>query len=592
MAISVCPRSNGSVTRMAKASILSVLRERAGLQPNDAAFTFTDYEQDRAGIVTSLTWAELYRQTLNVATEVSRHGSVGDRAVILIPQSLDYIVAFLGAMQAGYIAVPLSVPQIGSHDERVGAVLADTTPSVVLTAAGVMPGVTEHVGSSGIEAPALIAVDELDLNARNGSGPRVKDAPDLAYLQYTSGSTRLPAGVMISHQNLIVNYQQLIARIFGHLGGIAPSDTSIVSWLPFYHDMGLILGICAPILGGFYSDLTSPASFLMNPARWVQAIARNPSSVSAAPNFAFELAVRRTTDEDMAGLDLGNVQYILSGAERVHPATLDRFTERFAKFNFRRDMIRPSYGLAEAVVYAATRQSDKQIEVVDFESDDLGEGIARRCAAGTGTPLISYGTPGSPTVRIADPDTGTECPEGTVGEIWINGENVSDGYWQKPEQTERTFGGKLISEVPGTPDGTWLRTGDLGFYSDGELFIVGRIKDLLIVRGRNHYPEDIEATVQELTGGRVAAISVRDDHTETLVTIIEYKKRGDSEEDVARIDAVKGDVTSAISTSHGLNVADLVLVAPGSLPTTTSGKVRRATCVQLYRDGQFTRIDA
>ena len=587
------PAQAGSLTRMQNSSIVSLLRERAGLQPDDLAFRYTDYERDWAGLSETLTWAQLYQRSLNVAHEVKRHGAAGDRAVIIAPQGLAYVVAFLGSMQAGLIAVPLSVPQAGSHDERVAAVLADTTPTVVLTTSAAAGTVTEYVqrpNSAG--APAIIDVDSRDLDDPNSPSMRLKGAPDVAYLQYTSGSTRLPAGVMISHRNLHVNFQQLMSGFFPDLNGVAPRDTTIVSWLPFYHDMGLMQGVIAPILGGYLGDLTSPVAFLQRPARWVQSMAQACPVFSAAPNFAFELAVRKTSDADMDGLDLGNVMGIVSGAERIHPVTLDRFCKRFAPYNFRDHMMRPSYGLAEATVYVSNR-TISGAEVVHFEPEKLSEGSAERCSAETGSPLLSYGMPKSPTVRIVDPDTSRECPAGTVGEIWVNGENVAHGYWQKPEETRRTFGAILADPSPGTPEGPWLRTGDLGFVSEGEMFIVGRMKDLLIVYGRNHYPEDIESTVREITGGRVAAISVPVDETEKLVTIIELKKRGDPDEDaLRRLDTVKNHVTAAISNSHGLNVADLVLVPPGSIPTTTSGKIRRAACVEQYRRQQFTRLDA
>ncbi|MET0456342.1 MAG: AMP-binding protein [Mycobacterium sp.] len=577
---------------MSAPTLLTLLRERAGLQPDDKAFTYTDYNHDWSGVAETLTWSQAYRRTLNVAHELRRRGAVGDRAVILIPQGLDYIAAFLGAMQAGFIAVPLSVPAFGAHDERVSAVLADTSPTAILTTTGVAPSLTEYL-PKGPDAPLVVEVDALDLDARISAGGRLRNAPETAYLQYTSGSTRLPAGVMISHRNLQANFEQLMAHYFVEYGGIAPPDTTIVSWLPFYHDMGLILGICGPILGGYRSELTSPVAFLQRPARWVQAMASNSHVFSAGPNFAFELAVRKTSDEDMAGLDLGDVLSVVSGAERVHPATLDRFCDRFAKFGLKEHMMRPSYGLAEATVYVAARPSGQPPEVVDFESDELSEGTARRVPSGTGTPLISYGVPQSPLVRIIDTETNLECPAGGIGEIWVSGDNVAQGYWHKPEETQRTFGGAIASPTPGTPEGPWLRTGDLGFISEDELFIVGRIKDLLIVYGRNHYPEDIEATVQEITGGRVAAISVSVDHMEKLVTFIELKKRGETAEEVmAKFGVVKNDVTAAISAAHGLNAADLVLVAPGSIPTTTSGKVRRAACVEQYRSGQYARLDA
>lgn len=578
---------------MQHTSVVSLLRERAGLQPDDLAFRYTDYEQDWAGVTESLTWAQLYRRTLNVAHEVTRHASSGERAVILAPQGLPYIVAFLGAMQAGLIAVPLMVPQPGTHDERVSAVLADTGPAVVLTTSTAAAAVDEYLQRPHGATPAVIEVDSLSLDDPNPPGIRVGDAPSIAYLQYTSGSTRLPAGVMVSHRNLHVNFQQLMAAYFPDFNGVAPRDSVCVSWLPFYHDMGLVQGVIAPILGGYPGVLTSPVAFLQRPARWIQAMAQAVPVFSAAPNFAFELAARKSTDADLAGLDLGNIISIVSGAERIHPATLYRFCKRFAPYNFREDMMQPSYGLAEATVYVASRAQAGAPKVVHFDPEKLAQGNAQPSSTRTGSPLLSYGVPQSPTVRIVDPDTGTQCPHGTVGEIWVHGDNVADGYWQKPEETQRTFGAVLADPSPGTPGGPWQRTGDLGFLCDGELFIVGRMKDLLIVYGRNHYPEDIESTVQAITGGRVAAIAVPVDETEKLVTIIELKNRGDSGEHGQHgLDALKNDVTAAISDSHGLNVADLVLVAPGSIPTTTSGKIRRAACVERYRRQQFTRLDA
>jgi long-chain fatty acid adenylyltransferase FadD28 len=574
-------------------SLTAVLRERASLQPGDTAFTFIDYQQDWDGVAESLTWSQLYRRTLNVARELKQCGSTGDRAVILAPQGLDYIVAFLGALQAGQTAVPLSVPLGGVSDERVGSVLRDAAPTVVLTTSPVAGVVAEYVKSeSGESVPSVVEVDLLDLDAPAGSGAWRENHPGTAYLQYTSGSTRQPAGVMISHRNLLANFEQLLSDYFVEYGKVAPPDATVVSWLPFYHDMGLVLGVCAPVLAGVRSVLTSPVSFLQRPARWMQLLANASHAFSAAPNFAFELAARKTSDEDMAGLDLGDVLVILSGSERVQPATLRRFTQRFARCNLPDTAIRPSYGLAEATVYAAARTPAQPPEVVHFDSEKLSDGHAERCRSG-GIALVSYGVPQSPMVRIVDPESRTECPAGTTGEIWVHGDNVAMGYWGKSQETERTFGAMLVAPSAGTPEGPWLRTGDSGFISHGELFIIGRIKDLLIVYGRNHSPDDIEATIQEITGGRVAAISVPDDQTEKLVAIIEVKNRGNSQEDATdKHVAVKREVTSAIYNSHGLSVADLVVVPPGSIPITTSGKVRRAACVEQYRHGQFARLDA
>jgi fatty acid CoA ligase FadD21 len=581
------------MTTTAQSSILSMLHGRASLRPNDVAFTFTDYGHDPAGVRESLTWAQLSRRTMNVAHELSLRASVGDRAVILAPQSLDYILAFLGSMQAGLIAVPLPLPHRGSTDERVGAVFVDTSPSVVLTTSAVAGDVGDYVDQARMgTAPKIVEIDSLNLDVEPGPTIEPADVPSIAYLQYSSGSTRTPTGVMLSHRNLQVNFEQLMRSYFTDCGIMTPPDT-IVSWLPFYHDMGLVLGVCAPILGGFRADLTGPAAFLERPARWMQALAENSRAFSAAPNFAFDLAARKTTDGDLAGLDLGGVLGIISGAERVELATLRRFVDRFAHFNFRDHMMRPSYGLAEATVFVAAGTWNESSPADRFDVEELSAGRVARSAAGTGTALVKYKVPQDPALRIVDSDTNRECPQDVVGEIWVHGDNVATGYWGKPPEEQRCFGATLVDPSPGTPAGPWLRTGDLGFSSDGELFIVGRIKDLLIFRGRNHYPEDIEATVQEITRGRVAAISVPLDSTEKLVTVIELKKRGGSTlEAMHWLSLIKSDVTSAVSNAHGLNVGDLVLVPPGSIPTTTSGKIRRAACVEQYRQDEFTRLDA
>ena len=572
-------------------SILSMLHGRASLRPSDVAFTFTEYTLNPSGDAQSLTWSQLSRRTLNAAREFALHAEVGDRALILAPQGLDYIVSFLGAMQAGLIAVPLPLPHRGSTGERVGGVLADTSPAIVLTTSPVAGDVGDYVDQARMDtAPKIIEVDALGLDAEPTGGPApaaAADLPDIAYLQYSSGSTRTPTGVMLSHRNLRVNFEQLMRSFFANSGLTTPSDATIVSWLPFYHDMGLVLGVCAPILGGYHAQLSSPVAFLERPARWMRALAQNPHAWSSAPNFAFELAARKTSDADLDGLDLGGVLGIISGAERVEPTTLRRFVDRFAHFNFADHMMRPSYGLAEATVFVTTGRWSDTSPATHFDTGELAEGRVRRCAAGAGTALVAYDVPQSPLLRIVDSDTHRECPDDEVGEIWVYGDNVAAGYWRKPPEDQQCFGATLSQPSSGIPAGPWLRTGDLGFVSGGRLFIVGRIKDLLIIRGRNHYPEDIEATVQHITGGRVAAIAVPEGSTEQLVAVIELKERTDP----GWLAGVRDEVTAAISNAYGLSAGDLVLVASGSIPTTTSGKIRRAACVEQYQLGRFTRLD-
>ncbi|KUI36061.1 acyl-CoA synthetase [Mycobacterium sp. IS-1590] len=569
-----------------------MLHGRAGMRPDDVAFGFTDYTRDPAGVRETLTWSRLARRTVNVARELRRYGSTGDRAVILAPQGLEYILAFLGSMQAALIAVPLPLPHPGSGHDRVSSVLADTQPTVVLTTSAAAGDVGDFIDRSRLDVvPKLVEIDTLELDAEPDTAAGPLELPDIAYLQYSSGSTRSPTGVKISHRNLTLNFEQLMREFFAY--SPLPPDATLVSWLPFYHDMGLVLGVCAPILCGRRAELMSPLAFLEQPARWVRALAENPHAWSSAPNFAFDLAARRTTDDDLAGLDLGGVVGIISGAERVEPATLHRFVDRFAHFDFRDHMMRPAYGLAEATVFVATGTWDEGSPAGHFDAEELGVGRVLPCAPGSGTALVRYRVPQSPSLRIVDSETCRECPQDAVGEIWVHGENVSDGYWGGRLDGQSGFGAALVDPSPGTPEGPWLRTGDLGFIHGGELFVVGRIKDLLIIRGRNHYPEDIEATVQDLTGGRVAAIGVGGAGTERLVTILELKKPDDlDDEAIRRLAALKSEVKAAISNAHGLSVEDIVLVAAGAIPTTTSGKIRRAACVELYRQNQFARLDS
>jgi long-chain fatty acid adenylase/transferase FadD26 len=576
---------------MSEASLTSLLHDRATRTPDATAYTFIDYDVDPAGFAESLTWAQLHRAVASVADELSTCGSPGDRAAIVAPQGLGYIVSFFGAIQAGFIAVPLSVPALGVHDERVSSVLQDCAPSVILTTSAaidaVMPYAQEQEHNS---APVVVDVEALDLDSPRALEPVQTPANGTAYLQYTSGSTRSPAGVVVTHTNVIENLKQALSDFFA---GPLPEETVVVSWLPFYHDMGLIKGVCAPLVCGRSAVLMSPMSFLQRPARWIQLLATHRGSLSAAPNFALELVARRTSDDDMAGLDLGEVHGVFSGSERVHPATLKRFTDRFTPSNLRQSALRASYGLAEATVYVASSDVGKPPSVARFDYEKLSKGHAKRCENGGdgGADLIGHGTVRSTTMRIVDPDSAIENPAGKVGEIWVHGTNVAKGYWKKPKETQRVFGGRLVNPSPGTPEGPWLRTGDLGVISDGELFIIGRIKDLLIVDGTNHYPDDIEATIQEISKGRSAAISITADETEKLVAIVEVKERGDSDEHNTRLRTLKREITSAVSNIHRLGFADLVFVPPGSLPITTSGKIRRSTSAELYRRNEFERMD-
>jgi long-chain fatty acid adenylase/transferase FadD26 len=574
-----------------ESSIPAVLGERARQQSVELAYTFIDYEVGPAGYSQSLTWSQVHRHARVIARELASCGSPGDRVAICAPQGFEYIVGFLGVLEAGFVAVPLSAPLFGAHDERLSAALRDSSPAAILTTSAVVDDVVSCARALPGSLPAVIEIDALDLDSQQtfSISPARSTA---ALLQYTSGSTRQPTGVVVTHRNIFANVEQVLSDHFEENGKVPPPDTTLLSWLPFYHDMGLLLGVVGPVLTGLPAVLTSPIAFLEKPARWMQLLASTTRPFSAGPNFAFELAVRRTSDDDMAGLDLGHVLSITTGSERVHAATIRRFTERFSRYNLPATAVRPSYGLAEAMVYVAS-SAGRPPKAARFDYEKLSDGYAKRCdSEAVGIELVSHGAPRACAVRIVDPDARIENPAGKVGEIWVHGDNVAGAYWRNPQLSERTFGARLLHPSAGTPQGPWLRTGDLGVMSDGELFIIGRIKDVLIVDGRNHYPDDIEATIQEITRGRVAAISVPNDRSEQLVVVVELKKRGGSEEEILdSLQTIKREVNSAISKSHGLRLADLVLVAPGSIPITTSGKVRRSTCVERYRRDEFARLD-
>jgi long chain fatty acid CoA FadD26 len=574
-------------------TIPAAVREHARQRPDAPAFTFIDFELDPAGFAETLTWSQVHERVQAVAAELCSCAALGDRVAILAPQGLDYLVGFLGAMEAGCIAVPLSVPLFGTHDERVSGALRDSSPAVVLTTSSVVDDVVSCTrAGQGLPAPTLVEIDALGLVAAPAIDASRSEEAKVALLQYTSGSTRRPAGVVVTHRNIVANLEQVFSDYFEQFGNHPPSDTTPVSWLPFYHDMGLLLGIFAPVAAGIHAVVTTPMAFLQKPARWMQLLADNSRSFTAAPNFAFELSARRTSDDDMAGRELSNVLGIISGSERIHTATIRRFTERFSRFSLPDTALLPSYGLAEATLYVTSLAPGRRPETAWFDYEKLSAGHAKRCGIDSGVELVSYGPPRASTLRIVDPQTRVENPAGKVGEIWVYGDNVAAGYWGNPQASQNTFGGELVEPSAGTPPTPWLRTGDLGVFSEGELFIVGRLKDLLIVDGRNHYPDDIEATVQEITGGRVAAISASDEHGERLVAIVEVKKRTDSEdESLHQLRNVKRAVVSAISKSHGVRVADLVMVPRGAIPITTSGKVRRSACVELYRQHGFTRLD-
>lgn len=585
----------------------------AKVRGDKLAYRFIDFSTERDGVERDLNWADFGTRNRAVAARLQQVTEPGDRVAILCPQSLDYLVAFFGTLYAGRIAVPLFDPNEPGHVGRLHAVLDDCHPSAILTTTAAAEGVRKFFRSRPAkERPRVIAVDAVpdDVGATWESVDIDKET--IAYLQYTSGSTRIPTGVQITYLNLATNVVQVIEALEGEEGDRG------VSWLPFFHDMGLITVLLSPMIGHYVTFMT-PAAFVRRPGRWIRELARKESdtggTIGVAPNFAFDhAAARGLPKEGEPPMDLSNVKCILNGSEPISAATVRRFNEAFGPFGFPPRAIKPSYGLAEATLFVSTTPSAEEPTIISVDRDELNnhrfievpddspKAVAQASAGKVG--IAEWAV-------IVDHEAATELPDGQIGEIWISGQNMGTGYWGKEEETRETFQNILKSRTnpshaEGAPDdATWVRTGDLGAYHNGELYITGRTKDLVIIDGRNHYPQDLEYSAQEATKalrtGFVAAFSVPanqlpdevfenahaglkrdpDDTSEQLV-IVGERAPGAHKLDMGPI---ADDIRAAIAVRHGVTVRDVLLTAAGAIPRTSSGKIGRRACRSAYLDG-------
>ncbi|QXJ23204.1 fatty acyl-AMP ligase [Actinomadura graeca] len=551
-------------------------------RPGAPAFTFADYSLDPSGAKTTLGWAEADRRARAMAAALRRVAGPGERAALLLPQSLDYVTAMLGALYARVVAVPLFSPDLPGHADRLAGAYSDAAPAVAVTTRSALPHVEKFLADRDVPRPEVVLADEVDPGAADGWQDEPVGFDDLAYLQYTSGSTRRPAGVRITHGNMTANAAQLWA-------GWAPGrpDPELVSWLPLFHDMGLIATVALPLAHGDHAIFTDPVSFLMNPMRWIELIAERPGKnvYTAGPNFAYEYVGARASEERLSGLDLSGLTTCLNGAEPIRTSTLSAFAERFADAGLRAGAQAPGYGLAEATVFVTAAAEDRPPKVITVDREVLAGGALRLRADGA-VPLVSCGRPSGQIVAIVDPGTRAEQPDGRVGEIWVHGPNTAAGYWRDPELSRETFGAEL-SEPGALPSGPWTRTGDHGVVHEGELYVTGRIKDLIIVDGRNHYPQDIEMTAQEahpaVRPDHVAAFALQGEETERLVIVAERNRRVP----IGRLDLreVESAVRGAVNIEHEMSVHEFVLIEPGGVSRTSSGKIARAATRRRHRDG-------
>ncbi|HEU0190385.1 MAG TPA: long-chain-fatty-acid--AMP ligase FadD32 [Mycobacterium sp.] len=608
---------DGKIQLPANGSLVKTVERWARLRGEKPAYTFLDYSTERDGIERVLSWGEFGARNRAVGARLQQVTKPGDRVAILCGQNLDYLVSFFAILYSGRIAVPLFDPGEPGHVGRLHAVLDDCTPSAILTTSAAAEGVNKFFRSRPAkDRPRVIAVDAVPEEVGSTWELVPTDQDTVAYLQYTSGSTRTPTGVQITHLNLPTNVLQVIHAMRG-----GELDRG-VTWLPFFHDMGLITIMLSPLMGQHFTFMT-PAAFVRRPQRWIRAMARRPDDTgfaySVAPNFAFEhAALRGLPKEGEPELDLSNVMAILNGSEPVSPASVRKFNEAFGPYGLSPDAIKPSYGLAEATLFVSTTPMDESFQSVVVDRDALNNEMRFVEVPADAPNAINQVASGKVGVDewaiIVDPETGAELPDGHVGEIWLHGANMGVGYWNRPEETVEVFQNVLKSRTSpsraeGAPeDGFWVRTGDYGTYwGDDNLYITGRIKDLVIVDGRNHYPQDLEYSAEQaskaLRAGYVAAFSVPanqlpkevfdnphaglkydpDDGSEQLVIVAERAVGAHKLEQAPIAD----DIRAAIAVRHGVTVRDVLLMPAGTVPRTSSGKIGRRACRAAYLDGSL-----
>jgi acyl-CoA synthetase (AMP-forming)/AMP-acid ligase II len=565
--------------------MVEILEAHVARRPDARAFVFLS---ERGGVEAELTFAVLFARARALAGEMlDRGGRPGDRALMVFPPGLDFIVALFGCFLAGIVAVPILPPRRAAKRDASAEIVADCTPRFALTkqdfATAVRDDIRDRLGDHGLE---WLVVAEAAAARPAPTLPRPA-REDLALLQYTSGSTALPKGVMVTHANLIDNLE-MIRLAFGNT-----SASTHVSWVPLHHDMGLVLVALQAFYLGATCVLMAPVSFLQRPLSWLRAIHDFRAEVAGAPNFGFDLCVSRFRRESMEGIDLSCWRVAFNAAEPVRADTLASFASTFAPYGFDARALHPCYGMAEAtllisggrrseggVIGKASRAAMQvlRIEAPGDEGDTVSiVGCGRALAGGA--------------IAVVDPETRQRLACGVIGEIWARGPNVTRGYWQNQAASQETFAAEIIGE----PAVSWLRTGDLGCLdAQGELFVTGRIKDLIIVRGINHYPQDLEYTVQRvdacLRPGFGAAFAIPDPRGQERIVIVQEVER--THRHRIDLDEIAAAIREAVAEEHELSVHEVVLVMPGTIPKTTSGKIQRRLTRQLWQEGRLEAMPA
>jgi len=563
-------------------TLVELLRHRASQQPEGLAFTFLADGETESN---SFTYQDLDRRSRVIAAQLQAWNLSGERALLFYPAGLEYLAAFFGCLYAGVVAVPAYPPRNKRNTPRIASVAVDAQAAIALTTSTSLSPIQSLLSQkANLGNLKWLATDCLPEGIEESWQMSSIKGDTIAFLQYTSGSTGTPKGAMLSHGNLLHN-AAMTYRFMEH----SPSST-FVSWLPTYHDMGLIGGILQPLYGGFPCLLMPPAAFLQRPYRWLKAISHYQGTTSGGPNFAYELCLHKITPQQQETLDLSSWSVAFNGAEPVRQETLEQFYEKFACCGFRREAFYPCYGMAETtlMVTGGVKAASPVIKTVQGAALEQNRVLEVGAEASEVRLLVGCGqTLPKQKIVIANPETLTHCQPDEIGEIWVSGSSIGYGYWNRPEETEHTFRAYLSD----TGEGPFLRTGDLGFLHDGELFITGRAKDLIIIRGRNLYPQDIELTAERshpaLRLGSGAAFSVEVAQEEQLVVVqeLEFRQKPNVEE-------VTSAIRRAIAEEHEVQAYGVVLIKPGSIPKTSSGKIQRRATRAEFLAGELKVIES
>ena len=562
---------------MSFASFAELLLDRAQKHPHRVCFRFLSSEENA---LQTRSYLELDVHARQIAGYLRERTEPGTRAVLLFPSGLNFIDAIFGCFYSGLIAVPLP-PPLGLHMlGRLEETIQDARPAVGLTTQGML----QRLRSRWDELPSLSEFEWIafeDQLTGPQLPPRRASPQELALIQYTSGSTGSPKGVMLTHDNLL----RSAAQVHVAFGSPRYGNDKMVCWLPLFHDMGLMSGVLGPLYSGIEAIIMSPAAVAQRPVRWLEAIGRFKATLSGCPNFGYDQCISRISDEERRSVDLSTWQVAFCGAETIRHETLEKFEAAFARSGFRREAFLPCYGLAEATVaLTASREPAPYILTLSAESLRDGYVVDVPCP---GQSIVACGRPISGVrVLIVDPERRSLCPPGRVGEIWAKGPNVAKGYWNKPEQTNEVFEAVLAD----TGEGPFLRTGDLGFIRDGRLYVTGRAKDMIIVRGLNYYPQDIEASAERshdaLIRGGAVAFGIDQGAGERMVIVQEVRRTARR-----KVDGVCAAIRTAIAQEHAVVPWAILLVWQGRLPKTTSGKIRRAACRFMLLRGELEPLD-